>query len=198
MDRLLRVLVVDGQEIVLRGFEALLVGRSWVETVLLAGSCDQARGLTRLHEPHVAVVELVLGEDSGVAMCDSLQQESPTTRVLLVAGFGAISPQAAKAAGASGFVAKDRPAEEIAAAIHAVGNGRTVFALAEQPRAALSPRERQVLALMTTGATNREIATRLHLSPHTVKEHASRLYRKLDVRNRAQAVQRAERLGLTA
>ena len=50
---------------------------------------------------------------------------------------------------------------------------------------------------MSSGATNREIAARLYLSPHTVKEHTSAIYRKLEVRNRAEAVQRAQRLGLT-
>ena len=58
--------------------------------------------------------------------------------------------------------------------------------------------ERVRLGLLVTGATNREIAAQLHLSPHTVKEHTSSVYRKLEVRNRAEAVQRAERLGLTA
>ena len=53
-----------------------------------------------------------------------------------------------------------------------------------------------MLASVARGATNREIAAELHLSPHTVKEHTSALYKKLDVRNRAEAVQRAQRLGL--
>ena len=61
---------------------------------------------------------------------------------------------------------------------------------------ALTQRERDVLAGIATGATNREIAAQLHLSPHTVKEHTSAVYRKLGVRNRAEAVQRAQRLGL--
>jgi two-component system response regulator DesR len=60
----------------------------------------------------------------------------------------------------------------------------------------LTAREREVLVHVAGGATNREIAEELHLSPHTVKEHTSALYRKLDVRNRAEAVQRAQRLGL--
>jgi two-component system response regulator DesR len=67
----------------------------------------------------------------------------------------------------------------------------------EQPAKPLSEREREVLALIASGATNKEIAGRLYLSPHTVKEHTSSLYRKLGARNRAEAVQRAERLGLT-
>ena len=60
----------------------------------------------------------------------------------------------------------------------------------------LSDREREVLDLIASGATNREIAGELYLSPHTIKEHTSGLYRKLKVRNRAEAVQRAQRLGL--
>ena len=73
----------------------------------------------------------------------------------------------------------------------------TVF----QPQAhdaspALTPREQEVLDLMARGSTNREIAEALHLSPHTIHEHTSSLYRKLGARNRADAVQRAHRLGL--
>jgi DNA-binding NarL/FixJ family response regulator len=197
--RRLRVLIVDDHEVVHWGFRLLLTEQPWVERCLTAHNGEEARELARRYEPHVALVDLFLGEESGAEMCESLRRESPTTRVLLISGAGWISPQAAKAAGASGFVSKDWGAEEVAAAVRAVGNGRTVFAAAkEQPRAPLSPRERDVLGLLVTGATNREIAAQLHLSPHTVKEHTSSVYRKLEVRNRAEAVQRAERLGLTA
>ena len=76
----------------------------------------------------------------------------------------------------------------------------TVFGPSESggggPR--LTDCEREVLDLIGSGATNREIAERLFLSPHTVKEHTSSLYRKLSVRNRAEAVQKAQRLGLIA
>jgi DNA-binding NarL/FixJ family response regulator len=199
MDRPLRVLVVDDHELILLGFRALLDPLDWIDACLTAGDGDTACALAGRHEPHVAVVDLFLGDETGTALGEQLREASPTTQVLFVSGVGWISPRAAKAVGASGFVSKDRPAGEIAEAIHAVGSGRTVFsAPAEQPRNALSPRERQVLGLLATGATNREIAERLHLSPHTIKEHTSALYRKLAVRNRAEAVQRAERLGLTA
>jgi two-component system response regulator DesR len=60
----------------------------------------------------------------------------------------------------------------------------------------LSEREREVLDLIAAGSTNREIAEQLFLSPHTVKEHTSTVYRKLQARNRAEAVQRAQRIGL--
>ena len=79
-----------------------------------------------------------------------------------------------------------------------VGLGMTVFTRSSEARPAneLSEREREVLDLIASGATNREIAERLFLSPHTIKEHTSSLYRKLGVRNRAEAVQKAQRLGL--
>jgi two-component system response regulator DesR len=75
----------------------------------------------------------------------------------------------------------------------------TVFARTEvQPAPPLTEREREVLELISAGSTNREIAQQLYLSPHTVKEHTSALYRKLGVRNRAEAVQKAQRVGLLA
>src|ERR671934_191872 len=106
----------------------------------------------------------------------------------------------ARAAGASGFVSKDWDAEDVAKAVRMVGMGMTVFRpQREQAVAApahLSSRERQVLDLIATGATNREIAERLYLSPHTVKEHTSAVYKKLSVRNRAEAVRQAQEMGL--
>jgi ATP/maltotriose-dependent transcriptional regulator MalT len=66
----------------------------------------------------------------------------------------------------------------------------------EPVRVPLSEREREVVSLIAAGSTNREIAERLFLSPHTVKEYTSGVYRKLGVRNRAEAVKRAQSLGL--
>jgi DNA-binding NarL/FixJ family response regulator len=85
----------------------------------------------------------------------------------------------------------------VAAAVRRVGLGMTAFPpKAEQPAPLLTEREREVLDLIARGSTNREIAQTLYLSPHTVKEHTSVLYRKLRARNRAEAVQRAQRIGL--
>jgi DNA-binding NarL/FixJ family response regulator len=195
----LRVLVVDDHDVVHWGFRLLLTEQPWVERCLTARDPDEARALARRYEPHVALVDLFLGERSGAELCTSIRRESPRTRVLLISGAGWISPQAAQAAGASGFVSKDSSAAAVASAVRAVGEGRTVFARSpREPSAPLSARERDVLGLMAGGATNREIAAALHLSPHTVKEHTGKLYRKLGVRNRAEAVRRAERLGLSS
>ena len=91
-----------------------------------------------------------------------------------------------------------RQAHDIARAVRMVGVGMTVFQPQSDGDAALlSPREREVLDLIAAGSTNREIAAALHLSPHTIHEHTSSLYRKLGARNRADAVQRANRAGLT-
>jgi DNA-binding NarL/FixJ family response regulator len=197
-ERNLRVLVVDDHDVVHWGFRLLLTEQPWVERCLTATTVDEALALARRYEPHVALVDLFLGESSGAELCEAIRRESPGTRVLLISGAGWISPQAARAAGASGFVSKDSPADDVAKAVLAVGRGQTVFApRAEQPSALLSEREREVLALMASGKTNKEIADRLFLSPHTVKEHTSAVYRKLRVRNRTEAVRRAERLGLS-
>ncbi|MGB8881906.1 MAG: response regulator transcription factor, partial [Solirubrobacteraceae bacterium] len=91
----------------------------------------------------------------------------------------------------------DWDAARVAGAVRRVGLGMTSFPpKAEQPAPLLTEREREVLDLIASGSTNREIAERLYLSPHTVKEHTSVLYRKLRARNRAEAVQRAQRIGL--
>ncbi|MBJ7332787.1 MAG: response regulator transcription factor [Solirubrobacteraceae bacterium] len=198
-DRRLVVLVVDDHDVVHWGFRLMLGQQPWVERCLSARSAAEALEHTRRYEPDVAVVDLFLGEESGAEICDRLRDAWGGVRILLVSGAGRISPSAARAAGASGFVSKDLPAADIARAVRMVGLGHTVFPpQAEQPAGAagLSSREREVLELIGMGKTNREIAVTLHLSPHTIKEHTSALYRKLGVRNRAEAVQRAQRLGL--
>jgi two-component system response regulator DesR len=115
-----------------------------------ARNSEEAITLTQRYTPHVALVDLFVGQESG-------------------------------------------------AEIRMVGLGMTVFRPDEAPTGPpLTDREREVLDLIAGGSTNREIAEALFLSPHTVKEHTSSLYRKLSVRNRAEAVQKAQRLGLIA
>ena len=197
--RRLRVLVVDDHDVVHWGFRLMLTEQPWVERCLSARNGEEALALALRFEPHVALVDLFIGEESGAEICERLRAQLPATKVLLISGAGRISPTAARAAGASGFVPKEWPAQEIAEAVHMVGRGMTVFREVEEPPAnRLSDREREVLELMGSGATNREIAGALHLSPHTVKEHTSTMFRKLEVRNRTEAVQRAQRLGLLA
>jgi two-component system response regulator DesR len=193
----LRVLVVDDHDVVHWGFRVLLGEQSWVERCLAARTGEEALELVRTLRPHVALVDLFLAGESGADVCKSIREASPSTRVLLISGAGRMSPAAARAAGASGFVSKDLEGRDLAAAVRMVGLGMTMFARkAEQPQPLLSAREREVLDLIAAGSTNREIAEQLYLSPHTIKEHTSALYRKLGARNRAEAVQLAQRIGL--
>jgi DNA-binding NarL/FixJ family response regulator len=193
----LSVLVVDDHAVVQWGFRLLLGRQPWIGRCSAASTPEEAVELAEGAGPDVALVDLFLGERSGTELCEALREVSPRTKVLLISGAGWISPEAAKAAGAAGFISKDWSAEEVANAVRMVGRGMTVFARqAEGPATPLSGREREVLELIGDGATNREIADRLHLSPHTVKDHTSVLYRKLGVRNRAEAARRAEQLGL--
>jgi len=189
--------VVDDHEVVHWGFRLMLAQQPWVERCLSATTGREAVALVSRYRPHVALVDLFIGEESGAEVCEQLRAAEPATRVLLFSGAGEISPHAARAAGASGFAFKDWPARRIASAVRMVGLGRTVFEAHDRPSTlGLSERERAVLELMASGSTNPEIAGELHLSRHTIKEHTSSLYRKLGVRNRTEAVQRAQRIGL--
>jgi len=197
VERKLRVLVVDDHDVVHWGFRLLLGEQPWVARCLAARTGSEALEILRDFPADVALVDLFLHGESGADVCASICRASRHTRVLLISGAGRMSPAAARAAGASGFVSKDWEAREVARAVRMVGLGATVFApTAEQPAPPLSEREREVLHLIAAGSTNREIAEVLFLSPHTVKEHTSAVYRKLGARNRAEAVQRAQRVGL--
>jgi DNA-binding NarL/FixJ family response regulator len=196
-DTKLRVLIVDDHDVVHWGFRLMLGNQPWVERCISSRSAAEAYALAARYKPHVALVDLFIGEESGPEIFVS-GERSPDTKILLISGAGRISPGAAKAAGAAGFIPKDWGAADIARAVRMVGLGMTVF----QPQVdvdaiPLTSREREVLDLIAGGSTNREIAAALHLSPHTIKEHTSSLYRKLGARNRAEAVQRAQRLGLS-
>ncbi len=193
----LSVLVVDDHEVVHWGFRMMLDQQPWVQRCLSARTGAEALRLAGRYRPHVALVDLFIGEESGAEVCERLRASQPVTRVLLISGAGEISPRAARAAGASGFAHKDWSARRVAAAVRTVGLGGMVFDHHDTASPiGLSERERTVLKLLASGATNPEIAGELHLSKHTIKDHTSSLYRKLQVRNRTEAVQRAQRLGL--
>lgn len=193
------MLVVDDHEVVHWGFRVLLAEQPWVERCVAARTAAEALELTKVLRPHVALVDLFLANESGAELSRAIRELWPQTRILLISGAGRMAPTAARAAGASGFISKESDAREVITAVRRVALGMTMFApKSEQPEPMLTEREREVLDLIAAGSTNKEIAERLYLSPHTVKEHTSALYRKLNARNRAEAVQRAQRIGLLA
>jgi DNA-binding NarL/FixJ family response regulator len=193
-ERRLRILVVDDHDVVQWGFRLLLERQSWVERCLAASAGTDAVEICRRVRPEVALVDMLLGTESGAEVCEEIRAASPATRVLLISGAGVISPFVARSAGASGFISKDWSAVDVVKAVRMVSLGTEVFADHAALDSPLSEREQEVLSLIATGSTNKEIAARLHLSPHTVKEHTSGIYRKLGVRNRAEATRQAQRL----
>ncbi len=194
--RQLRLLVVDDHDVVQWGFRLLLERQKWVERCLAARGGEEAVDVCRRLRPDVALVDMLLGTESGAEVCEEIRAVSPATRVLLISGAGVVSPSVARAAGASGFISKDWSAVDVVRAVRMVSLGTEVFADHGALDSPLSEREQEVLSLIAGGATNKEIAARLHLSPHTIKEHSSAIYRKLGVRNRAEATHQAQRLRL--
>ena len=131
-ERPLRVLIVDDHAVVQWGFRVLLGSQRWVERCVVASDPEEGLEAAKRLKPQVALVDLFLGERSGAELCEAIRAVSPETRVLLISGAGWISPQAARTAGASGFVSKDWSADEVASAVRMVGKGMTVFGRQEE------------------------------------------------------------------
>ena len=196
-NRRFRILVVDDHELFNWGFRMLLTRQAWIERCVTANTREESLAYTRRYEPHVALVGLFLGNDSGVDVASAIRAVSPSTRVLLLTGDTKTPARAVRSAGAAGFVSKAWRPDDLAAAVRVVSLGLSLTPPGGQaiPTTQLSGRERDVLELIAEGKTNVGIGRELSLSVHTVKQHASNIYRKLGARNRAEAVQRGEHLG---
>ncbi|MDA0165639.1 response regulator transcription factor [Solirubrobacter ginsenosidimutans] len=191
------VLLVDNQDLIHIGLRVVLQRQDWVTRIIGARRGEDAVLLAARHEPRVALVDLFVGEEFGAEICAAIRSEAPTVRVLLTSSARSITQHAARVAGACGFVPKDSTAAELVDTLRAVAGGDDPFVWRpEVRRGQLSERQRQILDLMAEGETNRTIAEALGLSVDTVKHHTTLIYRKLDVRNRAAAVHRGQRLGL--
>jgi DNA-binding NarL/FixJ family response regulator len=191
------LLVVDAYEPSRLGLGLMLQRESWVSRCVVAGSIERAAQLAQHYRPEVAVVDVSeLGPFAGAAVA-TLRDARPGLQVVLTAHCSAASVPNARQLGATAFVPAGTPASVILKTVRGALHEETVTVEQVAPRPegpALSQRERDVLALLVTGATNREIAAELFLGPDTVKKHASSLYRKLGVRNRTEATQQASRL----
>ena len=178
------------------GFRQLLGDEPWVGRLLGAGDPSQALAIAREARPDVAVLGASLPLQRATELCSTLAEESTAPRVLLVVQEP-ISTRRARAVGAAGTVPATWYGREIAGAVRTVGLGMSLFAAEGEPAGTLlTGRELQVLELIGSGATNREIAESLTLSTNTIKDHTSALYRKMQARNRAEAVVRARKMGL--
>jgi DNA-binding NarL/FixJ family response regulator len=162
-----------------------------VARCLAAATDEDATALARRYGPSVAVVDVSERGPFAGSLAAALRNAAPGIRLVLTSRCAASASAAVRATSASAFIPAGSSGSATIEAVLAVAR-REEIAKAQPARvSALSDREREVLALLVSGATNREIGAELHLSAEAVKKHASGIYRKLGVRNRTEASQRA-------
>jgi DNA-binding NarL/FixJ family response regulator len=210
-----RVVIADDQALMRGGFRMILDAEDDLEVVGEAiDGADAVRTFTRLH-PDVVVMDVRMPSMDGIEATRRITAADAGAKILILTTFDLDEyVYDALRAGASGFLLKDRPPEELVAAVRVVASGdallspsitrRLIIEFASRPQAPPSPagldeltdREREVLLLMAEGASNAEIAQRLFVAETTVKTHVAHVLRKLDLRDRAQAVVFAYESGL--
>ncbi len=210
------VLIADDQELVRTGFRLILAREADIEVVADAANGDEAVRQTVRHRPDVVLMDIRMPVRDGLAATKLIvADDGCPSRVIILTTFDDDEyVYEALAAGASGFLLKDTPADDLIHAIHAVAAGDAVLSPAVTRRmldtfgrqrtdpdavaavARLSDREREVLQQIAAGLTNAEIAAALFLAEATVKTHVARILQKLPARDRVRAVILAYRSGL--
>ena len=212
----IKVLIADDQALVRSGFRMILESRDDLTVVGEASDGEQAIRLAGQTGPDVVLMDVRMPGLDGVAATARLTATANPPRVIILTTYDLEEPlYAALRAGASGFLLKDARPADLVQAVRVVAGGEALLAptatrrlldrfLATNPTPAapargleeLTEREREVLALLARGASNAEIAARLTVTEATVKTHVSAVLRKLQVRDRVQAVVLAYDLGL--
>jgi DNA-binding NarL/FixJ family response regulator len=210
----IRVLVVDDQAMVRAGFRMLLRDEPDIEVVAEASNGLEAVAQAARVHPHVVLMDIRMPELDGLEATRRIIGADPSARILILTTFDLDEyVYRALRAGASGFVLKDDPPEQLIAAVRTVAGGDALlspsitkhviaqFTRVHQqapPQAVqtLTTRELDVFRLITKGYSNAEIGRELFISDTTVKTHVTRLLQKLDLRDRAQAIVLAYQTGL--
>ena len=207
---MIQVLIADDHGVIRDGLGRLIDGLGDIDLVGAAADGAEAVKLANEMKPDVVLMDLDMPLVDGIEATRQIRSERPEAAVLVLTSFSD-RPRIVGAleAGACGYLLKDASSDEVAAGIRAAARGespldpraaRTVLdARAEpDPLAALSEREREVLALLVVGLPNKLIARRLESSEKTVKSHLTRIFRELGVTDRTQAALWAERHGVTS
>ncbi len=199
---MIRLLLADDQELIRSALAVMLGLEEDFEVVGTVGRGDEVVAAAKAHHPDVALLDIDMPGIDGLAAAGVLAHEVPQCRSVILTTFGRPGYlRRAMESGASGFVVKDAPAEQLADAIRRVAAGERVVdpALAAATLASgaspLTARERDVLVAARPGATVADIAEKLVLSEGTVRNYLSAAIAKAGARNRAQAVRTADERG---
>ncbi len=211
------VVLVDDQPMLRLGFRMVLDAQPDMRVVAEAENGEEAIAVVREHQPDVVLMDVRMPKMDGVEATRQIVESGGRSRVLILTTFDLDEYAfAGLRAGASGFLLKNVPPEDLLSAIRAVATGDAVLAPTVTRRlldafadrlpvagqrndsmlAALTPREREVLVEIATGESNAQIAERLFLSEATVKTHVGRILAKLHLHDRVQAVVLAYESGL--
>jgi DNA-binding NarL/FixJ family response regulator len=201
---MIRVLIADDHLVVRQGLRTFLDLQPDIEVVAEAGDGAEALAAAIEHQPDVVLIDVVMPNVDGIEALRGLRERVPSARAIVLSSFiddEKLFP--AVRAGAAGYLLKDVQPQQLVEAIRTVHGGgallhpkvasRLLEDLASDP---LTPREREVLALLGRGMANKVIARELSLSEKTVKAHVSSILAKLGVTDRTQAALYAVRAGL--
>ncbi|WP_328524879.1 response regulator transcription factor [Kribbella sp. NBC_00359] len=205
---MIRLLIADDHPVVRDGLSGMFAAEPEFEVVGEAADGAEAIGLAQALRPDVILMDLQMPGVNGLAAIAELAKRGVAARVLVLTTYdtdGYVVP--AIEAGATGYLLKDAPRDELLRAVRAAADGQSVLAPSvastlmnrvrtPPPPAVLSPRELEVLGLVAAGNTNREAAAHLFISEATVKTHLLNIYAKLEVPDRASAVAEGFRRGL--
>ncbi|MCY0919051.1 MULTISPECIES: response regulator [unclassified Streptomyces] len=200
--RPIRILLAEDQSMVREALAALLGLEPDIEVLVQVARGDEVVAAARAHDVNVALLDIEMPGMTGIEAAAALRAALPGLRIVVLTTFGRPGYlRGAMEAGASAFLVKDAPAAQLADAVRRVLAGERVIdptlaaaALAEGANP-LTDREREVLRAAERGATNAELAERLHLSPGTVRNYLSTAIQKLAARNRAEAIRTAREKG---
>jgi DNA-binding NarL/FixJ family response regulator len=201
----LRLVLIEDHQALREGLE-LLLGRDGIEVLGTAGNAGDGRELVERLAPDVSVIDIRLGEDSGIELTAQLIDADPERRIVLYTGSNEIELLIKGLdSGARGYALKEGTQSELRTAITTVAEGGTyvdprlhsalLSRKATQTQRMLSKREREIMDLLAQGLTGEQVAERLYLSPETIKTHIRNAMNKLEAHTRVHAIAIALRKG---